>query len=202
MSYLDKIFNKNISDLIVSAQIIYFEKAPDSTFNQIFQHAIEQDNPELVNRMIAESAVKVSEKLPNALLPVPWAVFSNSIETTWVLLENEANPDEEFDTRSALIIAAMYGNTEIAVLLLDHGADIDNYEGTHMTALMVATTNDHSEIVDLLLKMQADTTIVDLNDKTAKDYGCPIFFFSNLFDAPGCARSLSRSGPCPVDWAI
>jgi len=160
----------SIGSLIISSQISYYNNANDSTYLEIFQLAIEQNNPQLVLEMIENSSMSVSSKLSNSILPVPWAAFSNSLEAMEVLLIQGANPDDEFDTRSALIITTMYGNVDMVELLLNNDADIDNYEGTHMTALMFAITNSYPDIVDLLLKNEADITLKDLNGKTALDY--------------------------------
>jgi ankyrin repeat protein len=159
-----------ISQLIVSSQIACYRNADDSLHLGIYQRAIEQGNAPMVEDMITKSGMDVSSKLPNNLLPVPWAAFSNSFEAMQVLLAHGANPDDEFDTRSALIIASMYGSVEIVKLLLEYKADINNYEGTHMTALMFAITNEYPDVVELLLQKNADTSLVDLNGKSARDF--------------------------------
>lgn len=171
LQYAAKNQKHKISQIIVSSQINYYQNSADSLYLEFYQQAIEQSNAPMVDEMITKLGMDVFSKLPNNLLPVPWAAFSNSFEAMKILMSHGANPDDEFDTRSALIIASMFGSVEIVKLLLDYNADINNYEGTHMTAIMFAITNEYPDVVELLLQKHADTTLLDLNGKSAGDYG-------------------------------
>ncbi len=60
---------------------------------------------------------------------------------------------------SPLIVAALFGRTEIAAMLLEAGAAIDQQNNDGSTALHTAAFFCRKEIVALLLKKKADKTI-------------------------------------------
>jgi len=133
-----------------------------------FQLAIEHNNKILAEALISAGA-DPNMKLPNALLPVAWAAFSGSPEVLQKLLTNGGSPDAEFDTRAALIIGAMNGNLKVVQILVSAGADINNYEGTGMTALMFATEYNYPDIAQYLLQRGADKTMTNKSGETALD---------------------------------
>jgi ankyrin repeat protein len=79
---------------------------------------------------------------------------------TWRLLEWEASKGI-----TPLQLAAWYGHTEIARLLLDRGADIDN-DGRWETAILIAAEQEHQELMRLLLDRGADINRGWSDDRT------------------------------------
>ncbi len=60
-----------------------------------------------------------------ALTPLQKAVYNGDIKTVTILLDEGANENEECLGYTALYSAAWYGQTEIARLLIDRGADVN-----------------------------------------------------------------------------
>ena len=57
---------------------------------------------------------------------------------------------------TALTQAATIGSTDIAKVLIDHGADVNEIDNDDVTVLMHALESDHFEVVDLLRQAGAD----------------------------------------------
>jgi len=71
------------------------------------------------------------------------------------LLDEGASPDsKDADNRTALEVAAIFGNTDAARILVEHGASAKE-------ALMPAAANGHIEIVALLVEKKADLDVKD-----------------------------------------
>ncbi len=66
---------------------------------------------------------------------------------------------------TALMLAAYNGHTEIARVLLDHGARVDDRDGGGRTALMYAASGPYEETVRLLLEWKADPLAVDQEER-------------------------------------
>jgi ankyrin repeat protein len=81
--------------------------------------------------------------------------------------ENLADPDG----RTALMLAAFNGHTEIATVLLDSGAKLDTRDQTGRTALMYACSGANDATVDLLLKRGAGVNLAD-----SEEHGTPLMF--------------------------
>lgn len=69
------------------------------------------------------------------------------------------------DDRTALMLAAFDGHTEIVGFLLDQGARVDDLDPFGRTALMYASTGSYPDTVELLLLWQADPTIADRDER-------------------------------------
>jgi ankyrin repeat protein len=82
--------------------------------------------------------------------------INNDHDHLLVLNKKLDNNDEEGNT--ALILACMYGNIEIAQTLINHGADINRANKSHKTALDYARENGHTKIVELLERSGAHAT--------------------------------------------
>ena len=65
---------------------------------------------------------------------------------------NKTDPDG----RTALMIAAFDGYTEVVALLLDYGAEVDRSDGAGRTAMMYASSGPFPQTVELLLRRGAD----------------------------------------------
>jgi len=104
---------------------------------------------------------------PTAPAPVALEAFSKAalegdLATVKLAL---AQPDAanlaDPDGRTALMLAAFNGHTEIAALLLDSGAKIDTRDQTGRTALMYACSGPNDATVALLLKRTAGVNLAD-----------------------------------------
>ena len=70
---------------------------------------------------------------------------------------DQRTPDEQKNT--PLMMAALFGRTEIATALMEAGAELDLQNGEGTTALMNAAFMCHGEIVQTLLKNGADKNL-------------------------------------------
>lgn len=70
--------------------------------------------------------------------------------------------DEE--GRTALMIAAFDGHSDVVQLLLDKGAEVDHLDAQGRSALMYAASGPFPETVDLLLRWGAKVNQVDTNE--------------------------------------
>lgn len=107
-----------------------------------------------------------------AAIPPPLieATLAGDPSTVEQLLQAGAEPNQVYHTNTALTYAARDGFTQIAVLLLAAGADVNWIDGEGVTPLILASFKGHRELVQLLLDHGADTTIIDQWDRTALDY--------------------------------
>ena len=88
------------------------------------------------------------------------AVIANNTSMVEKTLSDGANPLATFDDNySALHTAAVYGNAELARLLLDNGANVNDGDFISGTPLIAAVNNDHPDVVRLLLARGADVCI-------------------------------------------
>ena len=74
------------------------------------------------------------------------------------------------DGWTPLMYAAFQGQTDIARLLIDRGADINQRAPNLATALMFAARNGHIDIVKLLLDRGADANVVNDQNRTAHSW--------------------------------
>lgn len=164
--------SKDQFDLVIllkTIQLNQWNNGKEGMYNE--EHltsAIEHDN-DLILHLFLKEGERFNEKNANGMTPIAQATFEGSTEVAKLLLKNGIHPDSEFDTRSILSIASMFGYTELVKIIIEHGADIDNYDGTHTTALMFAAENNHPDIVKILLESGANVTMKDNANKTAND---------------------------------
>ncbi len=71
------------------------------------------------------------------------------------------------DGKTALIIAAIKGDSTIVEMLLDRGVRLNERDDDGNTALILAVANGHLQIVRLLLNKGADVNAADVNGETA-----------------------------------
>ena len=99
------------------------------------------------------------------------ACKKGNVKDVLQLLERGADPNEaDFCGFTCLHEAALAGHTEVAKILLDHGADVNKpaFEaGDLETPLIDASENQHTETVKLLLKYGADTRVYNIDGFTA-----------------------------------
>ena len=77
--------------------------------------------------------------------------------------------DGEFGGTTALHIAALYGDKELAELLIANGADVNAKNRVGLTPLHRAAENGHKEIAEQLIAKGADVNAKDDDGITALD---------------------------------
>jgi uncharacterized protein len=86
-----------------------------------------------------------------------------------------------------LIYASTEGHDDVAVLLLDAGADVNAGAPNGTTALMMAARNGHEKTVDLLLARGADAN-------RRNDTGATALFWADRAGLTQIATALKRAG--------
>lgn len=84
-------------------------------------------------------------------------------------LDSIVNYQEPFGRETALSIAVSYKNIETVKILLDSGAKINVQNWSGYTPLHEAVRNKDIDMIKLLLKYKASTTITDNRKQTALD---------------------------------
>ena len=97
------------------------------------------------------------------------------------------------------MIAARRGHTDIARLLLEHGANINAADDGGSTALMEAALKGHTETVRLLVERGADLNAVDkkcgrtaMVDAARRGHTDIV----NILKAAGAKEANTPSNPC------
>lgn len=101
------------------------------------------------------------------------AIKSNKIEIVKEFLKtcfdvNYKMPN--FIGRTALHIAAEYGNDKIITLLLDRGADINALDFSGCPPLFLALNKGHLECVSILIEFGANLNIITNHELTFRDF--------------------------------
>jgi len=97
------------------------------------------------------------------------AVVANDLESVKILLAEGADVDEKeaASGSSPLITAALFGNAEIAEVLIDAGANINAKNNDGSTALHTAAFLCHPDVLKLLLDSGADKSVRNNGGSTA-----------------------------------
>ena len=61
--------------------------------------------------------------------------------------------------QTGLMVASIYGHTEVVRLLVEQGAELNHTAKFNLSALMLAVINRHAEIVSILVNAGADREI-------------------------------------------
>ena len=131
--------------------------------------------------------------------PLMLAVFDNKYycKTAKLLLDNGADPNKDgniplfnLGKQTPLMLAAMSGNTEIAALLLRHGAKVNAMDEYDITALMRAAIEGQNGVAALLVRNRAD-----VNAKNG--YSITALMFAAREGQPGMVSLLLENGANP-----
>jgi len=160
--------NDEIVDLLEGRHYENWRNKPSRFSEEDFLKAIEFNNAKIVEDFL-ERDFDVNGKDEDGFPYLIYAVFSGSYDVLETFLENDAEVNLTFDTRSALSVASMFGETEMVRLLLEHGADPNLQDRMGTTALMFAAEEGEEKIVNMLLKSGADTEFKDMQNEMALD---------------------------------
>ena len=86
------------------------------------------------------------------------------------LLEQGADPEKRQDTMTALTCAAIWGQPQVATVLLETGADVNAKNGDGGTALHGAVFFGRVDVVRVLMNYQVDVMIRNDRGEKATDY--------------------------------
>ena len=86
------------------------------------------------------------------------------------LLEQGADPEQRQDTMTALTVAAIWGQPQVATALLEAGVDVNAKNGDGGTALHGAVFFGRVDVVRILMDYQVDVMIRNDSGEKATDY--------------------------------
>ena len=114
--------------------------------------------PEAPRAAVAPQGAETPEATP----PVTDPAAAARLERVRLSLEqgldvNKADPDG----RTALMMAAFDGYTDVVELFLDHGAEVDRRDGSGRTGIMYAASGPFPQTVELLARSGADVNLAD-----------------------------------------
>lgn len=123
-----------------------------------WNEAIKSGNVEKVKELI-ESGTDINARLKSGETPLVMAVDTTKehVETVTVLLKAGADPKSKSRQGiPAIVLAAIYGHSDVIKSLLDHGAIVDARDSFGFTALMTAAGTGREDVVKQLLIAGAD----------------------------------------------
>ena len=108
-------------------------------------------------------------KVKTPAVDIHTAVVSGNVEALkqHVAAGTNINEKDPYGGSSPLISAALFGKTEMAKILIDAGADVNQINNDGSTALHTAAFFCRPEIVKLLLDKKADKTVKNKYNSTA-----------------------------------
>ncbi len=113
---------------------------------------------------------------------------------------------EDADGRTPLHLAAFYGRTEIATLLIEQGADINRQINSQMqgTPLICAVANNHADVVRLLLEKGAAVNAAGASGITPLHIAAVqgrLELIGLLLQYRADPNALAQGGFTPLDFA-
>ncbi|MCL7046394.1 hypothetical protein MKW94_021018, partial [Papaver nudicaule] len=123
-------------------------------------YAAEGNNVEVCKYLLETLKLDVHSKDGKGQTPLYYAIKEGDLITVRYLLEKGANVDASDDTgHTPLQCAAAMGDTTIIALLLSKGVHVD-VATKGGTALLIAVSSDHQDVVKMLLDHGANPDVV------------------------------------------
>lgn len=121
------------------------------------------------NKISAQDNIKIMVETPK--IDIHTAVLTDNREVIkkHIKAASNINEKEKMGGSSPLISAALFGKTEIAIMLIEAGADLNIQNNDGSTALITAAFFCRPQIVKLLLEKGADKTLKNNYGQTAYD---------------------------------
>jgi ankyrin repeat protein len=126
------------------------------------------DQPAMIDMLLKHGA-NINAAEHDGLTPIAIAVQNSKPKATRALLDAGAdvNAGVAKGGYSPLMLAAISGSTEVAAMLIEHGAKVNAANPGGVTALMIAAAGNRSAIVEFLLKAGADLNARSEDGRTA-----------------------------------
>jgi len=135
----------------------------------LFTLAFCDNHKPVVIQNTGDQTIEVQEDVP--VIDLHKAVLTGNIEAVvkHIKSDSDLNVKDASGGSSPLITAIVFGNTEIALILIEAGADVNFKNNEGSTPLHTASFFCRLEIVDALLAAGADKTIKNNAGSTALD---------------------------------
>ena len=124
---------------------------------------------QVVNLFLQNGASPCIGNSENGITPLMMVCYKGNLEIAKVLIKADKSTvnQTDFDGKSALILASLYGHNEIVRLLLKNGSNPNMTDNDGRSSLMAASQNGYTETVDLLLDAGADPNLVYKSGQSA-----------------------------------
>ena len=132
--------------------------------------AIRANDAAALKRILQETPGALRERDERGNPPLVLATYLNHAAASKALVEAGADLDAQGMAGTALMGVSFRGYPELTTYLLEAGADPDVQHENGSTALIFAAMFNKEDIVDILLRHGARTTIKDNNGLTAADH--------------------------------
>jgi quinoprotein dehydrogenase-associated probable ABC transporter substrate-binding protein len=131
-------------------------------------YAAWDDQPTMISMLLAHGA-RIDAAEHDGLTPLAIAVQNAKAKSARTLIDAGAdvNAPVAKGGYSPLMLAAIAGSTEVAAMLIEHGAKVNAVNPAGVTALMIAAAGNRSAIVGFLLKSGADVNMRSEDGRTA-----------------------------------
>ncbi|XP_050309097.1 uncharacterized protein LOC126745347 [Anthonomus grandis grandis] len=116
-----------------------------------------------IAKALISQGVPINAKDIKGATPLHLASINGNLALVQKLLDNDADINEETETRSALNLAVAMGHAEVVQLLLEHGAQVNNFTIYKRTCLHIAAEKRCKDIVQHLLRYNANVNVADGN---------------------------------------
>jgi uncharacterized protein len=174
---------------------------------QDFEAAIEDDQTDTLRRMLEAGFNPNQEPVGDCSTPLALAAMHGNADTVTLLIEHGASPDAPAspDSGTALDCVADLEQDvpDMAALLLQQGADVNQSRRDGTTALMLAARRGHLETVRLLVAAGADVQMRSEAGKTAIEMAAEMKRTEvvNLLKGAGAKLAAQPAGPGEVQGA-
>lgn len=133
----------------------------------LFHWAAQEGREDLIPLLISKK-IDINQLDEDGLTPLGQACNENNLEFAKALLKNGAKINMN-DMDPPIIMSSIYGYFNICELLLAHGADVNSYDNDGRTALFYAVLYGKRDMIEFLLKKNADKNIKDFYGISSSD---------------------------------
>ena len=142
---------------------------------------------------LAEMGIEFSEK------NYVDCIIQGNIEAVRLFLSAGMSPDEKNEGLPPILEASRRGYSEVALALIEAGADVNARDAYGVTAMMFAAICGSAEVIERLIDEGADVNAQDLNGRSVliealtTENDIPVSTIQSLFEA-GAAPNIRISG--------
>jgi hypothetical protein len=150
----------SIIGVVIAVVLLLFKKKETylllifSLFNLVFPYAISA-----IKSSNQQTQMNVQKKPQDLYQELLFGIKFNMPDKVKASLENGANANDAYSGTEFIYLAVKNKNTEIAKILIEHGASLNIYNDSYSSPLYLAVKNNDFKMVELLLKNNAPVNI-------------------------------------------